>query len=141
MILSDQTMKWAKARVYVYPDSMLCLGGLDTHDDAIRRWKDHMSTLKMCSTFRELQGMDGEPIEFEWKLFPGSSALQVLHTIQKDLEGKDIIPENFSDRIIFMTMFNDIEFWKRGNEDSCTLISRAIKDYASKFKRRKQVVP
>ena len=44
------------------------------------------------STFRELQGMDGEPIDFEWKIFPASSALQLLHPFQKDLEGKHITP-------------------------------------------------
>ena len=72
-----------------------------------------MSTLKMCSTFRELQGSDGEPIELEWKIFPGFSALELLHTIQKDPEEKRIKPEEFSDTIIFMSMFNDIELEKK----------------------------
>ena len=55
-------------------------------------------------------------------------------TIQKDLERNHIIPENFSDRIIFMSLFNTIELEKRGNEDSCALTSRAIRDYSSRFK-------
>ena len=120
-LLNDQAMKWAKARVYVYSDSVFGLGGLNAHDDAIRRWKDQVSTLQMCNTFRELQGLDGEPIEFEWTIFTGSSALQLLHTIQKDLEGKRIDAEEFSDRIMFMSMFNDIDLEKRGNEDTCAL--------------------
>ena len=39
----------------------------------------------------------------------------------------------FSDRIIFMSMFNDIELERKDNEDSCALTSRKIKEYASKF--------
>ena len=113
---------------------MLCLGGLNAHDDAIRRWKDKVSTLQMYNTFRSLQGLDGEPIEFEWKIPPGFSALQLLHTIQNDLEGKCINPEEFSDRIIFMSMFDHIDLEKKGNEDTCALTSGTIRDYASKFK-------
>ena len=86
-ISQDQTMKWAKARVFGYSDSVFCLGGINTHDDAIRRWKDQVSTLKMCSIFGRLQGLDGEPIEFEWRISLGFSALKLLHTIQTDLEG------------------------------------------------------
>ena len=67
-----------------------------------------MSTLKMCPTFRELQGLDGEPIDFEWKIFPGVTALDSLHKIQADLQGKHVTPRNFCDRIIFLSIFNDI---------------------------------
>ena len=68
-----------------------------------------MSTLKMRPTFRELQGLDGDPIDFEWKIFPGGKALDILHKIQADLQGKNITPEKLSVRKIFMSMFNDIE--------------------------------
>ena len=132
-LLNDQAMKWAKAQVFVYPDSVSCLGGLNSPDDAIRRWEEEVSSWKMYSSFRQVQGLDGEPIDFEWKNFTGFSASQLLRTIQKDWEGKHIIPENFSDRIIFMSMFNDIELEKRRNKDSCTT-SRATRDYFSKFK-------
>ena len=102
-------------------------------EDAVKRWTDQVSTLKMCHTCRELQGLDGEPIDFEWKIFPRAAALVILHEIQATLQGKHITPENFGDRIIFMSMFNDIILDKRGEEDSCALTSRKIKEYASKF--------
>ena len=76
---------------------------------------------------------DGEAIDFEWKIFPGATALDIVHEIQADLEGKHVTPENFSDRIIFMSMFNDIVVEKKGNEDSCAVTSKKIKEYASKF--------
>ena len=67
----------------------------------------------MCQTFRDLQGLDGAPINFEWKSFPGATALDILHEIQADMQGNHIIPENFSDLIIFMSMFNDITLYKK----------------------------
>ena len=94
--------------MYVFSDSVLCLGKQHGPEDAIRR-SDQVSTSKMCLTFRELQGLDGDPIDFEWKIFPGAKAFDILHKFQADLQGKNIRPEKFSDRIIFMSMFNDIE--------------------------------
>ena len=107
-MLKEQTIKWTKARVYVYSDSVSCLGKMHDPEDAIKKWNDQVSTLKMCHTFRELQELDGEPIDFEWKIFPRATALDIIHKIQADLQGKHSTPENFSDRIIFMSMFNDI---------------------------------
>ena len=53
--------------------------------------------------------------------------------IQSDLEEAHIDPEEFSDRIIFMSMFNDINVDKRGNDTSCTLTSVKIQEYATRF--------
>ena len=65
-----------KTRVYVYSDSVLCLGKQHGPEDAISRWNDHqVSTLKMYPTFRELQGLDGDPIDYEWKIVPRSQSI------------------------------------------------------------------
>ena len=34
----DQVIKWTKARVHVYSDSVLCLEKMHEHFDAIERW-------------------------------------------------------------------------------------------------------
>ena len=34
-----------------------------------------------------MQGLDREPTDFEWKIFPGATALDLLHEIQADLQG------------------------------------------------------
>ena len=104
MLLKEQAIKWTKSRVSVYSDSVLCLGKQHFPEDAMKRWNDQVSTLKMCHTFRELQGLDGDPIDFEWKNFPRAKALAILHKIQADLQGKNIRPEKFSVRIIFMSI-------------------------------------
>ena len=115
-----------------YSDSVLCLEKQHGPGVTIKRWNDQVSTLKMCRTSRELQGLHGEPIDFEWQILPGAKALDILHNIQADLQGKNITPEKFSDRTIFMSMFNDIELEKKDNENSCAITSRKIKEYASK---------
>ena len=61
------------------------------------------------------------------------TALQILYKIQSDLEGEHIEPEEFSDRIIFKSMFNDMDLDKEGNEASCTLTSTKIQEYALGF--------
>ena len=60
VLLKEQTMKWTKARVYVYSDSISCLGKQHGKEDAIRRCNGQVSTLKMYPTLRELQGLNGE---------------------------------------------------------------------------------
>ena len=74
-----------------------------------------------------------EPFAFEWKIFAGTTASEILQQIQKGLEGQRIRPESFSDRIIFMSMFNDIDLDKKGNEDSCNINSRKIKNVCVKI--------
>ena len=41
--------------------------------------------------------------------FPGLTSLEILQKIQNDLRERNIEPEKFEDRIIFTSMFNDIE--------------------------------
>ena len=77
VLRNDQAIKWTKAGIYVYSESVLCFEKMYGPEDAVKRWTDQVSTLKMCHTF--------------W-----------------DLKGKHVTPENFSDRIIFMSMLN----WK-----------------------------
>ena len=50
--------------MHVFSDSVLYLGKQHGPEDEIRRWSDQVSPLKMCPTFRELQGLDGDPIDF-----------------------------------------------------------------------------
>ena len=112
-LLNDQAIKWTKARVHVYSDSVLCLGRINDPKEAMKRWTGQVAEFQMENSFEELLGLDGEPIEFEWNIFPGFTSLQILQKIHSDLEEADIKPEEFSDRIIFVSMFNDINVDKK----------------------------
>ena len=132
VVLKEQAMKWTKVRVYVYSDSVLCLWKTERSGRCSKK-VDWSSVNFEEPTFRELQGLDAEPMNFEWKNFPGATALDILHEIQANLQGKHITPENFSDRIIFMSMFNEnCSRQTRKWRFLCSyLTSRKIKEYAS----------
>ena len=40
----------------------------------------------MSLSYKELLGIDGEPLEFEWNVLPQFSSLQILQKIQDDCE-------------------------------------------------------
>ena len=55
--------------------------------------------------------------------------------IQKYLQYRNIEPEEFEHRILFMSMFNDIEWTKTGNEENCISNSERVKMHAKRFPR------
>ena len=44
-------------------------------------------------------------------------------------------PENFKDKIIFRSMFNDTVWDAKGNDELCVSNSKTIKEYAERFPR------
>ena len=58
--------------------------------------------------FNDMNRIDGMPTEFEWKIFPGITTLGVLEKIQSLMRDLQCEPEHLKDRIIFMSMYNDI---------------------------------
>ena len=59
--------------------------------------------------YRELYGIDGEPVEFEWNIFPGHTILGLLREIQKTMTQNRIRPEEY----------RDIDWTKEGNQETC----------------------
>ena len=60
--------------------------------------------------------IDGEPMEFEWNIFPGFTTLELSTKVQELLSKLSVTPEKITGRIIFMSMFNDISCGSRDNE-------------------------
>ena len=130
----DQVIQWTKAEVRVYSDSVLCLVKMNDSKDAITRWEGQEEAFIMSPSYKEMLGIDGESIEFEWNILPGFSSLQILQKIQDDLWEWNIEPGKFADGI-FMSMFNDMEtiefvsrIQKRSSntrKDSCRDIGRS----------------
>ena len=60
----DQTIKWAKAKVCVHADSLLCVGQMKDSPGAIKRWKGQVEGLRFFSSYHDAVGIDGEAIEF-----------------------------------------------------------------------------
>ena len=108
-------------------------------------WKDEREpTIKYClggqvdvvqssSQYRALDTIDGEPMEFEWNIFPGFTTLQLCNKVQEFLSKMSEEPEDFTGRIIFMSMFNDISWGSKDNEQECELSAQLVSIYAKRF--------
>ena len=56
--------------------------------------------------------IDGEPMEFEWEIFPGFTTFGLLKQIQDFMKEQQCDPVQFKGKIIFMSMFND-SMWEK----------------------------
>ena len=97
-----------RAKVYVFSDSVLCLGKIHQHPNANESWKDRIEWITTSQSYRDYDGISGEPSEFEWNIFPGFTTLQLCGKVTDPLSRLGETPENFTGRILFMSMFNDI---------------------------------
>ena len=72
-------------------------------------------------------------IDFDWKILPGRTSLEMLRKVQEDVQSRNFDPETFGDRIIFMSTFNDIDWNKRHNEEECLSNSEHNRDHMKRF--------
>ena len=96
-------------------------------------WEDRLTWFKSSQEYRTLDGIDGEPMEFEWNIFPGFTTLQLSHKVQELLSRLSGTPEKFTGRIIFMSMFNDISWGSRDNEKECKSNAQLVSLFAKRF--------
>ena len=71
------------------------------HRDAMVKRKEHLQYVQVFNEYRDLFGIDGEPFEFEWNIFPGHTTVQIFHEIQERMTVRETRAEDFEDRIIF----------------------------------------
>ena len=88
---------------------------------------------------RELDQIDGEPIEFEWIIFPGFTTLQILSEVQNMMTEIQCELEQFPGTIIFMPTYNDIVWREEGNNEMCIANSLSAAEYARRFDARTDI--
>ena len=72
-------------------------------------------------------------MDFEWNIFPGFNTLQLSDEVKSLLLKLGETPENFTGRIIFMSMFNDISCGSRDNEKECMSNANLVSLFAKRF--------
>ena len=72
-------------------------------------------------------------MEFEWNIFPGFTTLQLIEEVKRSLLRLDETPENFTRKIIFMSMFNDISCGSKVNEKDCLENAKLVFLHAKRF--------
>ena len=73
-----------RTKVYVFSDSVLCLGKVLQHPESNEAWKNSVAGIRSGRSYRDYDAIAGESTEFEWNIFPGFTTLQ-LHRKVTDL--------------------------------------------------------
>ena len=133
-LIGDETViNLQRAKVYVFSDSVLCLGKIHQHPESNEAWKKRIEWIVTDKNYRDYDGINGEPTEFEWNIFPGFTTLQLCGKVTDLLSRLGEAPETFTRRILFMSMFNDISCDGKGNEEECVANAKVVSILAEKF--------
>ena len=133
-LIGDATViNLQRTKVYVFSDCVLCLGRIHQHPESNEAWKKRIEGITTDKSYRDYDGINGEPTEFEWNIFPGFTTLQLCGKVTDLLSALGETPETFTGRILFMSMFNDISCDKKGNEEECVANAQVVKVLAKKF--------
>ena len=131
LIGDERVINLQRAKVYTFSDSVLCLGKIHQHPNANESWKNRIEWITTSQSYTDYDGISGEPTEFEWNIFPGFDTL--YGKVTDPLSSLGETPENFTGRILFMSMFNDISCGTKDNERECLANAKVISIYAKKF--------
>ena len=115
-LIGDETViNLQSTKVYVFSDSVLCLGKVPQHLESNEAWKNRVAGVRSEKSYRDFDAINGESTEFVWN----------LPRIQT--------PETFTGRIQFMSMFNDISCDGKDNKDECLANAETVKVLARRF--------
>ena len=133
-LIGDETViNLQRVKVYVFSDSVLCLGKIHQHPQSNEAWKERIGWIITDTSCRDYDGINGEPTEFEWNIFPGFTTLQLCGKVTDLLSRLGETPETFTGRILFMSIFNDISCDKKDNEEECVANAKVVSILAKKF--------
>ena len=132
LVSDEEVISLSHAKVYVFSDSVLCLGKVNQNPTSSSAWEEKLSWFKSSSQYRTLDTIDGEPMEFEWNIFPGFTSLQLCNKV-REFMSKMGDPSECKGRIIFMSMFNDIIWGSEDNERECNANADFVSIFARNF--------
>ena len=104
-----------RTKVCVLSDSVLCLGKIHQHPNANEFGKNRIEWITTSQSYRDFDGISGEPTEFEWNIFPGFDTLQLYGKVKDQLSRLGETSEKFLRKILFMMIMGShcFCFWKR----------------------------
>ena len=98
-LIGDETIiNLQRAKVYVFSDSVLCLGRVHQYPKSNEAWKDRIGWITTDQSCRDYDGISGEPTEFEWNIFPGFTTLQLYGKVTDLLSDLGETPKTFTGR-------------------------------------------
>ena len=134
LIGDEQIINLQRTNVYVFSDSVLCRGKIHDNTQSNTAWEQTLEWFKSSPEYRNLDRNDGGPMEFEWNIFAGFNTLQLSQEVQELLLRLNETQENFTGRIIFMSIFDDISCGSKDNKKECESNARLVSFlYARRF--------
>ena len=92
-------INFQSTKVYVFSDSVLCLGKVLQHPECNEAWKSRVAGVRAERNYRDFEDVKGDSTEVEWNSFPGFTSLQLCDTISNLLSSLGQSPETFTGRI------------------------------------------
>ena len=79
LIGDEQVISLLHKNVYVFSDS----GKMNENPQSNMAWENRLTRFKSSQEYKALDKNDGEPMEFEWNIFPGFTTLQHCNKVQE----------------------------------------------------------
>ena len=133
LIGDERIINLQSTKVYVFSDSVLCLGWIHQNPESNKAWEQRLGWITSSQSYRNFDRIDGELAESEWNIFPGFNTLQLSDKVKSLLYRLGETPEHFTGRILFMSMFNDISRGTKDNEKECLANARLVSFFARRF--------
>ena len=83
LIDDERVINVQRTKVYVFSDSVLCLDKILENPKSNDVWEQRLGCLKSSQNYRNFDRIDGEPMEFEWNIFPGYNTLQLNEGVKR----------------------------------------------------------
>ena len=96
LIGDERIINFQRTKVYVFSDSVLCLGMIHQNPESNEAWKKRIEWITSSQSYRDFDGISGEPTEFEWNIFPGFDTLQLCGKVKYFLSRLGETPDNFT---------------------------------------------
>ena len=68
LIGDEQVISLQRTKVYVLSDSVLCLGKMIENSKSNAAWEQRLEWFQTSQEYRNVDRIDGEPLEFEWNI-------------------------------------------------------------------------
>ena len=70
LIDDELVINLQSTKVYVFSDSVLCLGKVLQHPECNEAWKNRVAGVRSEKSYRDYDAINRESTEFEWNIFP-----------------------------------------------------------------------
>ena len=68
-LFTERVVQFATAKTCIFSDLVLCLGGIS--GEPVEAWDSRIKCLFDARYLKDLDRIDGEPMDFEWTICPG----------------------------------------------------------------------